>query len=384
MKTLRQGFCGALLVAALVPPIAGAAQASPANRPADVPAVLARHGITPHATPARALTGWRVPPRVLLLQFGQRSVNLQQFRAAAPGVEVVVANDMAAALAAAPEADAIIGHNPEICDARIVGSARQLRWLASLSAGVENCMELPAVKARRLTMTNMRGIDSPVIAEHAIALMLALAHGLDRYAIDTSRAVWSRASAAGVPMQFLDGKTMLVSGLGGIGTEVARRAHGLGMRVVATRVGGGPKPEFVEHIGQPDELLSLARTADVIVSAVPLTPETTNLYDDRFFAVLKPTALFINVARGGSVVTDALMRALNEGRLGGAGLDVVEPEPLPADHPLWKSPRILFTPHISARSDLANDARSVVATENLRRYASGEPLLNVVDLDRGF
>ena len=93
-------------------------------------------------------------------------------------------------------------------------------------------------------MTNMRGIDSPVIAEHAIALMLALAHGLDRFAIDTSQRVWSRASAARVPMQFLEGKTMLVSGLGGIGTEVARRAHGLGMKVVATRVGGTGKPDF--------------------------------------------------------------------------------------------------------------------------------------------
>jgi phosphoglycerate dehydrogenase-like enzyme len=349
-----------------------------------VAATLARHGIQPHATPMRAAANWRTPQKVLLLQISQRSINVQQFRAAAPGVEITVAADMASALAAAPDADAIIGHNPEVCDARLIDSARQLRWLASLSAGVEDCMELPAVRAKRLTMTNMRGIDSPVIAEHAIALMLALAHGLDRYAVDTSRAIWSRASAAGVPMQFLDGKTMLVSGLGGIGTEVARRAHGLGMRVVATRVGGGPQPDFVEHIGQPDELLTLARTADVIVSAVPLTPETTNLYDERFFAVLKPTALFINVARGGSVATDALMRALNEGRLGGAGLDVVEPEPLPPDHPLWKSPRILFTPHISARSDLPNDARGVVATENLRRFVAGEALLNVVDLDRGF
>src|SRR5690606_16413143 len=101
---------------------------------------------------------------------------------------------------------------------------------------------------------------------------------------------------------------------------------------------------------------------------------TTGLYDARFFAVLKPSAFFINVARGGSVVTDALMKALNEGRLAGAGLDVVDPEPLPADHPLWKSPRILFTPHISSRSDLPGETRGVVAVENLRRYVNGEAL----------
>src|SRR5690606_34472118 len=146
----------------------------------------------------------------------------------------------------------------------------------------------------------------------------------------------------------------------------------------------GPHPDFVAHIGQPDALLALAREADVVVSAVPLTPATTGLYDERFFAVLKPTAFFINVARGRSVVTDALRKALDEGRLAGAGLDVVDPEPLPPDHPLWKSPRSLFTPHISGRSDLPGEARGIVATENLRRFAAGEPLLNVVDPDQGF
>jgi phosphoglycerate dehydrogenase-like enzyme len=122
----------------------------------------------------------------------------------------------------------------------------------------------------------------------------------------------------------------------------------------------------------------------VIVSAVPLTAETRGMYDQRFFAALKPTAYFINVARGASVVTDALVQALNEGRLAGAGLDVVDPEPLPANHPLWKAPRVLITPHISAQSDFLGEARWTVAVENLRRYAAGERMLNVVDLERGF
>jgi phosphoglycerate dehydrogenase-like enzyme len=321
---------------------------------------------------------------VLLLQLSRNWPALEQFQAAAPGASITVATDIANAIREAVDADVILGLNPDICDARIIGAARRLRWLGSLNAGVELCMARPEVQAKTFTLTNLRGIESPVIAEHAIALLLALAHGLDRFAIDTSRSVWSRASAATVPMQFLEGKTLLVVGLGGLGTEVARRGHGLGMRVVATRAGGSGKPDFVEHVGQPDELLALARDADAIVSCVPLTPETTGLYDERFFAALKPSAFFINVARGGSVVTDALMEALNEGRLAGAGLDVVDPEPLPPGHPLWKSPRILFTPHISTSSDLPGDARWTVATENLRRYAAGERLLNVVDLDRGF
>jgi phosphoglycerate dehydrogenase-like enzyme len=185
-------------------------------------------------------------------------------------------------------------------------------------------------------------------------------------------------------MQFLEGKTMLVAGLGGIGTEVARRAAGLGMDVVATRQGGTGKPDFVRHVGQPDELLALAKDADVIVCALPLTPETTNLFDARFFDVLKPTAYFLNIARGGSVVTADLVAALQAGKLAGAGLDVTEPEPLPQDHPLWKAPRVLITPHISARSDLPGEARWTVAVENLRRYAAGEPMLSVVDLARGY
>lgn len=351
---------------------------------ADVSATLARYNIEEHSAPVRDSALWKKPIKVVLLQYGLHPGGFEEIRAAAAGTNFVAVSDSRSAMTAVADADVIIGSNPEICDARIIGNAKQLRWLASLSAGVENCMQLPAVQSRSVMMTNMRGVDSPIIAEHAIALMLALAHGLDRFAVDTSRAAWTRGSAGNAPIQFMSGKTMLVSGLGGIGTEVARRAHALGMNVVATRVGGTGKPDFVSHVGQPDELLSLARTADVIVSAVPLTPETTRMYNQAFFAALKPTAYFINVARGASVATDALVAALNEGRLAGAGLDVTDPEPLPASHPLWKSPRVLITPHISARSDFADDVRWSIAAENLRRYAAGGKMLNVVDLARGF
>jgi phosphoglycerate dehydrogenase-like enzyme len=230
----------------------------------------------------------------------------------------------------------------------------------------------------------MRGVDAPAIAEHAVAMMLALAHGLDVFAVDTSKEVWSREHAASVRVQMMTGKTLLVSGLGGIGTEIAQRAHGLGMKVIATRQGDGPTYPFVEHIGQPGELLTLARRADVIISAVPLTRETTGLYDAKFFAVLKPNALFLNIARGPSVVTADLMNALNEKRIAGAGLDVSDPEPLPPGHPLWKSPRLLTTPHISGRSDLPGDDRWTLLAENFRRYIAGGRMLQVVDVQRGY
>jgi len=185
-------------------------------------------------------------------------------------------------------------------------------------------------------------------------------------------------------MRVLAGKTLLVVGLGGIGTEVASKAHGLGMNVVATRASGEGKPDFVSHVGAPGDLLELARSADVIVSAVPLTAQTTGMYDAKFFAVVKPTALFINVARGASVVTADLAAALASGRLAGAGLDVVDPEPLPPDNPLWRAPHLIVSPHISGRSDLPGDARWVIARENLRRYVAGGRMLSVVDIARGY
>jgi phosphoglycerate dehydrogenase-like enzyme len=348
----------------------------------DTAAVLERFGVQESASAVRQHPLWQKPRKVLLLDYGLHRNGGEKLRPLLGGAELVVVHDTRAAIPAAADVDVIIGANPEICDARIIDSAKNLRWLASLSSGVENCMNLPQATRARFMMTNMRGIDSPIVAEHAIALMLALAHGLDRFVADNLQGTWSRGGR--VPVLFLEGKTMLVSGLGAIGTEIARRAHGLGMKVVATRVGGTGKPDFVEYVGQPDELLTLARTADVVISAVPLTAATTDLYDAAFFAVLKPTAFFINIARGGSVDTDALVAALNEGRLGGAGLDVTDPEPLPAGHPLWKAPRTVITPHIAGRSDFPDDARWTIAAENMRRYVAGEKMLNMVDLQRGF
>jgi phosphoglycerate dehydrogenase-like enzyme len=348
--------------------------------------IIARVRVQEASTPVREPTGWRAPRKVVLLAFGRSVWSGRQplFAAAAPRARVVVAENLDAALNAVPDADVIVGFNPEICDARLIDRAKELRWVASLAAGVENCMTVPEVRGRNLLLTNMRGVDGAVIAEHAIALVLALAHGLDVFAVDTAQGTWSREHAARTAVQALEGKTMLVVGLGGIGTEVALRAHALGMKVVATRDGDRTRPDFVSYVGLPDELPTLVKSADVIVNAVPLTPATTGLYDAKFFSLVKPTAYFVNVARGKSVVTSALTAALNERRLAGAGLDVVDPEPLPPDDPLWHAPRVLITPHISARSDLPGEARWTLAQENLRRYVAGERMLSVVDLSRGY
>jgi phosphoglycerate dehydrogenase-like enzyme len=182
----------------------------------------------------------------------------------------------------------------------------------------------------------------------------------------------------------VDGKTMLVVGLGGIGSEVAKRAHALGMKVIATRNSGRTGPEYVSYVGLPDELLKLAAQADFVVNTAPLTPQTKGVFDAAFFAQMKPTAYFINIARGGSVVTSALVDALNSKKIAGAGLDVTDPEPLPDGHPLWKAPNVIITPHVANDSDIGFDAQVQVVKENLRRYAAGEKMLSVVDVTRGY
>lgn len=352
-----------------------------AESPADV---IARLRLTPSATPVRERKDWRPPRKIVLLAFNRAAAEHEGLASVVPGARFVVARDRASAIVAAADADVLIGFNPEICDPAIIDRARELRWIQSLAAGVEHCVALPSVRARHLLLTNMRGVDSAAIAEHAIALALALAHGIDVFAEDTARHRWASADARRVRMEVLYGKTLLVVGLGGIGTDVASRASALGMRVIATRERGHQGPDFVSYVGEADELLKLAREADVIVNTTPLTPQTKGLFDARFFAVVKPTAYFINVARGASVVTSALTRALMEHRLGGAGLDVVDPEPLPPDDPLWRAPRVIVTPHISGRSDLPGEDRWIVARENLRRYAAGDKMLSVVSLERGY
>jgi phosphoglycerate dehydrogenase-like enzyme len=336
--------------------------------------------------PVRQRANWRVPHKVLLLEFGKQdwAPRQAQFAAAAPRTGIVVAHTMAEALAEAPGTDALIGFNPEICAPALLSAATDLRWIASLAAGVENCLQVPGLRERGLLLTNMRAVDAAVIAEHAIALTLALAHGLDVFAVDTGRAQWSTAHGAATPMVTLEGKTLLVVGLGGIGTEVARRAHALGMTVVATRDGERSRPDFVSQVGTPADLPALARRADVIVSCVPLTAATRGMFDAKFFALLKPTALFVNISRGATMVLPDLTQALQAHRLAGAGLDVADPEPLPPDNLLWQAPRVLITPHISSRSDLPGEGRWLVARENLRRYVRGARMLNVVDQARGY
>jgi phosphoglycerate dehydrogenase-like enzyme len=340
----------------------------------DAAQLIEKLGLHVAAEPVREHPGWR-PPRVVLVS-EQLHELLPQLQQAAPHVKLV--EDKSATPREFAAADASIG----VCSPELLAQAKQLQWIQWPAAGVERCVQQPLMRERHPLLTNLQRTMGPSMAEHVLALMLALSRHFAFFAHEQEQGRWAREDA--VELGDVEGKTVLVVGLGGIGTEVARRAHALGMRVIATRASGRTGPDYVSYVGLPDELPKLAKEADFVVNCAPLTPQTTGIFNREFFATVKHGAYFISVGRGRSTVTADLIAALNAGQLAGAGLDVVDPEPLPADSPLWHMPNVIITPHVSAQTPVADQVRNAVLVENLRRYVAGEPMVSVVDIERGY
>ncbi len=252
-----------------------------------------------------------------------------------------------------------------------------------MSVGVEKCAASKELQRQKTVVTNVKKLSGPEIAEHAVALMMALNRGLDGFIVAQQTQVWNRSLYADEIWE-LEGRTVLVVGLGGIGREVARRAHGLGMKVIATRNSRREGPDYVSYVGLADELLELTRQADVVINAAPLTDKTRGMFNAEFFTAMQSHAYFVSVGRGLSTNTDDLVAALKNGDLAGAGLDVTDPEPLPADHPLWRQPRVIVTPHMAFRSEKLTERVWILVEENLRRYINGDKLISMVDLKRGY
>jgi phosphoglycerate dehydrogenase-like enzyme len=353
--------------------------ANSSSTPSDIQALITRLGLHEAEQPVSERKGWHKPKLVVARDPGD-AARRDALQAAAPDVKVVFAKDNDAALNAAANADAIIG----FCTPEILQRAKRLQWIQLLSAGVERCVGVPAVADGNLLVTNMQRVAGPVMAEHVMAMTFALARDLPMYIAAQSSGRWERPPPEAIKAVSLEGKTMLVVGLGGIGVEVARRAHAIGMRVTAIRASGREGPDFVSYVGLPDEMPKLLADADVVANTLPLTEQTRHLFDARSFAAMKAGAFFVNVGRGGTVVTADLVEALKQGHLGGAGLDVTDPEPLPQDHPLWHLPNVIITPHVSADSEFEESRHWEIACENLRRYAAGERMLSVVDVKRGY
>jgi len=344
-----------------------------------VQVLIEQLGLRESDTASRDLPGWSPPKKVIVRQ--GRPDQLAQFQAIAPGVDFVIVDGIEQARVEAVDAQVVMG----ICDEEMLSASPGLFWIQVYSAGVERCLENPGMHKGQKLLTNGQRIGSPALAEHAIAMMMMLARGLDVYHANQMKGSWQRQTGLerGDHLE-LEGRTLLVVGLGGIGTQVAKRGHGLGMRVIATRNSRREGPEYVEYVGLPDELNELATRADVVINTAPLTDRTRGIFNTAFFDAMKPSAFFISVGRGGSTVTDDLVAALASGSIAGAGLDVTDPEPLPEGHPLWAMPRVIISPHTAGRSDKGRDRLYLMVKENLRRYVNGEPMLSVVDIEKGY
>ena len=337
--------------------------------------LISQSGLVEDDKAVRESASWDAKRPIILRDVGIAPTSLENPEFAE---QLVLVSSVDEAMSHAPDAGAIIGY----CDKALLDAAPHVTWVQIFSAGVERCLAAEKIATGEVLLTNMQKMSSPVISEHVIALMLALTRNLPRFAAAMDDGDWARDGASTSGMTSIENKTMLVLGLGGIGTEVARRAAALGMRVIGTRNSSREGPDFVDYVGLSDEMLTLAAEADVVVNALPLTDSTHGIVDEAFFAALD-SAYFINVGRGATVDSDALLDALRNGSVKGAGLDVTDPEPLPKEHPLWKMSNVLVTPHVSGRGS-DRGRHQLLLMENLRRYVDGDPLYNVVDPDKGY
>jgi len=303
---------------------------------------------------------------------------LEQVRRAAPDVRLVVTPDrdeMAAVLDDVEIAAAMVPGS-------LVAAAPRLRWFQAWGAGVEWVLQYPAAVERDFILTNTSGIHPIQMTEHVLALMLALARRLPEAMHAQAGRTWRHLENAEVFE--LAGKTMLLVGVGVIGRRTARAAAALGMRVLGIRRTPSGRLPGIERVAGLESLQDLLPEADFVVLLTPLTPETRHLIGERELHLMKRDAYLVNVSRGGVVDEAALVRALREGWIAGAGLDVFEREPLPADSPLWDLRDVVITGHYGGASPAYDDRAFEVFLDNLHRYRAGRPLRHVVDKRRGY
>lgn len=272
-----------------------------------------------------------------------------------------------------------------ILSSQELSQAPKLKWVHTSAVAVETLC-LPELFARRIAVSNTRGVQAIPIAEHVMAVILALAKQIPFVLDNQQQSRWAQNEFIGERLPWLlHGRTLGLIGVGTIGSEIARRADAFGMRVIALR----RRPAY-GVIGHVDRVYGIAGLPDflaqshVLVIAAPLTPETQGLMAAAQFAQLPPGALVVNVGRAKIVDTDALMAALKSGHLGGASLDVFPQEPLPADHPLWKTPNVILTPHTSGFRQGHWDEVVQLYGDNIERWLKGEPLKYRIEPELGY
>jgi phosphoglycerate dehydrogenase-like enzyme len=298
---------------------------------------------------------------------------------AVPELEVIVAEDMARAEQAIASAEGVFGTIPPT----LLRRAARLCWLQAPQAAPPAGYYYPELIAHPVQITNFREIYSDHIGAHVMAFVLAFARGLQHYIPQQTKREWKRLPQ-NTGVVHLPEATALVVGVGGIGSEVARLAAAFGMRVIGVDERRREAPPGVAELHRGDELDALLPGADFVILTVPHTPETEGFMNRARFQEMKKTAFFINIGRGMTTRLDDLAAAIEAGEIAGAGLDVFEQEPLPADHKLWTLPGVLITPHTAGHGPYLDERRYEIILDNCRRFLAGQPLRNLVDKARWF
>ncbi len=286
----------------------------------------------------------------------------EEMAAALPGAEVLMISNRL--------------YTPEVAKV-IADKGDGLGWIQFSTSGIDNAIKngLPG----GIPVSNVGGIHGPVISEHVMHFLLGLFRRSREVEQAREQGEWIRDEVS-PKIRVLDGATLVVVGQGSIGREVAKKAAAFGMHVIAVTRQGKPGNGIAETMGRERFTEALGR-ADAVVMCLPLTTETHHMLGADEIGQMKPTAFVVNVCRGGVIDQDALIAALNEGRIAGAGLDVVEQEPLAPDHVLWRMDNVLISPHISGAGGDRSDAVADIFAANLRRYLAGEALERVVYRD---
>jgi phosphoglycerate dehydrogenase-like enzyme len=298
-----------------------------------------------------------------------------------PDLELVPAKNADELQPKIGDCEAVVGLGPGPKLAEVIKAGKNLKWIQSSSAGAEEFVAIPELVASNVVLTNSKILLAPGVADHAFALLLTLTRDMQWWH-DQMKVGFLQKNQ--LPMIELQGKTAVIVGYGGIGHAVGSRAAGFGMRVLAIDVVDMPPTADVEYIGQPEDLDRILPEADVLFLTVPLTAQTKNMIGKKQFDLMKKGAYIVNVARGGVVDTAAMVAALESGKLAGAGLDVVEPEPLPKEHPLWAMKNVIISPHAAGQMDGLRARQIELYRDNLERYLTGKPMRNLVDKKKGY
>ena len=264
--------------------------------------------------------------------------------------------------------------------AEVLAAAPRLKWVSFWASGLDRRMP-PELAARQVLVTNAAGIHAPNIAEHVMAYMLHFTRRFETYAQAQQAHKWVHHEE---PSEELLGQTLGIVGLGATGGALAVRARSFGMRVLATKRDGRNAEGLVDAVFPPREIGTVLEQADHVAITVPYTKDTHHLFDAAMLARMKPTAYLYNTSRGALVDEAALIAVLRAGRLRGAGLDVFEKEPLPADSPFWDMPNVIVTPHAAGFTPYYFARAATLFADNLVRFLDGQPLRNRFDRVRGY